>query len=69
MGIFLNIFLLNFLSFFVKPVVPITTFFLISKQFLKPLRVHFGNVKSIITFAFLNALGVLSSGLIPFIFF
>ena len=55
MGIFLEYFFINFSSFLEKPVVPITTFFFNFEAIFSTSKVHFGTVKSIITFAFLNA--------------
>ena len=54
-GIFLEYFLIKFSSFLEKPVVPITTLFFSLEAILRTSKVHFGIVKSIITFAFLNA--------------
>jgi len=54
-GIFLENFFIIVSSFLVKPVVPITTFFLSFAAIFKISRVHFGTVKSIITLVFLNA--------------
>ena len=54
-GIFFENFLIIFSSFFVKPVVPITTFFFCFTAIFKISNVHLGTVKSIITLAFLKA--------------
>ena len=61
-------FFIKFSSFFVKPVVPITTFFFSFEAIFKTSNVHFGIVKSIITFALPRAFSVFNSGLIPLIF-
>ena len=68
-GILFEYFFINLSSFFENPVVPITTFFFCFTAILSISKVHFGTVKSIIIFAFLNALTELTSGLIPKIFF
>ena len=68
MGIFFEYFLISFSSFFEKPVVPITTFFLNLEAILRTSKVHFGVVKSIIKFAFLKASSVFKLGLMPLIF-
>ena len=68
-GIFLENLFIKSSSFFVKPVVPITTFFLVLIAIFKTSNVHFGIVKSIITFALLNAFSVFNSGLIPQFFY
>ena len=67
-GIVLENFFIKFSSFFVKPVVPITTLFF---NFAAIFRISsaFGIVKSIITLHFLNAAGEFISGLIPENFF
>ena len=54
-GIFFEYFLIKFSSFLEKPVVPITTLFFNLDAIFNTSNVHFGIVKSIITFAFLNA--------------
>ena len=64
-GIFLENFLIIFSSLREKPVVPITTLFFNFDAIFNTCKVHLGTVKSIITFAFLNAFAVLSSILIP----
>ena len=67
-GIFLENSFIKFSSFLVKPVVPITTLFLSFDAIFKTSKVHFGTVKSIITFVFLNASILFKLGLIPAIF-
>ena len=47
---------------------PITTFFFSFEAIFKTSNVHFGIVKSIITFALPRAFSVFNSGLIPLIF-
>jgi len=54
-GIFLEYFFIKFSSFLEKPVVPMTTLFLSLVAIFSTSNVHFGIVKSIIIFAFLNA--------------
>ena len=63
-----EIFLIMFSSFLLKPVVPITIFFFSLDAILRLSSVHFGLVKSIITFTFLNASIEFTWGLIPKIF-
>ena len=53
-GIFLEYFFIKFSSFLENPVVPITTLFLSLAAILSISNVHFGTVKSIIIFVFLN---------------
>ena len=53
-GIFLENFFIKFSSFFVKPVVPITTLFFNLDAILSISKVHLGTVKSIITLDFLK---------------
>jgi hypothetical protein len=67
-GIFFENFLIKFSSFFEKPVVPITTLFLSFVAIFKISMVHFGTVKSIIIFVFLNDSILLRPGLTPEIF-
>jgi len=55
MGIFLEYFFIKFSSFLENPVVPITTLFFSLEAIFSTSNVHFGIVKSIIIFAFLNA--------------
>jgi len=64
-GIFFEYFLIWFSCFLLKPVVPMTIFFLSLEAIFKISNVHSGTVKSIITSAFLNALSEFNSGLIP----
>jgi len=54
-GIFLEYFFIKFSSFLEKPVVPIINLFFNFDAIFRTSKVHFGIVKSIITFAFLNA--------------
>jgi hypothetical protein len=54
-GIFFEYFFINFSSFLEKPVVPMTTLFFSLEAIFNTSNVHFGIVKSIIIFAFLNA--------------
>ena len=68
-GIFLENLFIRSSSFFVKPVVPITTFFFNFAAIFKTSNVHLGIVKSIMTFALLKALSEFNSGLIPPILF
>jgi len=67
-GIFLEYFLIRLSSFFENPVVPIITLFFNLDAILSTSRVHFGVVKSMIIFAFLNAFSVFNWGLKPDIF-
>jgi hypothetical protein len=68
-GIFLEYFFIKSSSFFVNPVVPITTFFLSLDAIFKTSSVHFGTVKSIIIFIFLNVFSLFKLGLISLISF
>ena len=67
-GIFLENFLIRFSSFFVKPVVPITTLFFNFDAMLNTSKVHLGTVKSIIKSDFLKETSELFSIFIRFIF-
>jgi len=65
MGIFLEYFFIKFSSFLEKPVVPMTTLFFSLEAIFNTSNVHFGIVKSIIIFAFLNADSEFNWGLKP----
>ena len=60
---------MRFSSFFVNPVVPITTLFFSFEAILSISKVHLGTVKSIIKSTFLKELSLFKLGLIPAIFF
>ena len=64
-GIFFEYFLIRFSWLLLKPVVPITTFFLSLVAIFNISRVQSGTVKSTIISVFLKALSEFNSGLIP----
>ena len=68
LGIFFENFLIKFSSFFVKPVVPITTLFFNFDAMFNTSKVHLGTVKSIIKSDFLKETSELFSIFIRFIF-
>ena len=68
-GIFFENFLIKLSSFWVNPVVPITTLFFNLDAIFRTSKVHLGMVKSIIRSTFLNDFSSFRLTSIPEIFF
>jgi hypothetical protein len=68
-GIFFENFLIKLSSFWVNPVVPITTLFFNLDAIFRISKVHLGIVKSIIKSIFLNEFSLFKLTFIPEIFF